>query len=283
MKKNKRQYYQNVQQHIKRKYKRLGMKVKAIPNRKRKIHYRQSEMIQNAELKTSSVSQSSIMKTRKYFPLNIDSNTDPTQFLFDYSIITNMIFKEMFFKIIVIFVTDPDKIDLMNVLNNENVLTFIRQLAQFMNKKNYTQLQLEQWTYYFHLGMTEGIWVGRVSTTMATVNSMCQTYGRSKIVIEQRQKKYQQQLEQIQNDINEYLKQAPALIDINKIITLINHLIHQDQSSLRLELERREDMLKFDAQEHQYVHVFYNLKPRPSEVGKHLIHSISHFLFCIHI
>jgi len=51
MKKNKRQYYQNVQQHIKRKYKRLGMKVKAIPNRKRKIHYRQSEMIQNSEKK----------------------------------------------------------------------------------------------------------------------------------------------------------------------------------------------------------------------------------------
>ena len=136
-----------------------------------------------------------------------------------------------------------------------------------MNKISYTKLQLEQWSYYYHLAMTEGIWVGQVTTTMATINSMCQTYGRSKIIIEQRQKKYQKQLEQIQNDINEYLKQAPTLIEINKIIQLLNHLIHQDQTSFRLELERRKDMLRFNAKEHQYVHAFYNLKPRPAEVS----------------
>ena len=100
-----------------------------------------------------------------------------------------------------------------------------------------------------------------------------QTHGRSKIIIDQRQKKYQQHLKQIQNDINEYLKQAPTLIDMNKIIQLLNHLIHQDQTSFRSELERRKDVLKFDTKEHQYVHAFYHLNQDQQKlVQKHILH-----------
>jgi hypothetical protein len=80
---------------------------------------------------------------RKYFSLNIDSNTDLTLLLFDYSIISNINFKEILLKTTAI-VTDIDKNYFVNLLDNEYILKFIHQLAQLMNKMNYSKLQLEQ-------------------------------------------------------------------------------------------------------------------------------------------
>ncbi len=96
--------------------------------------------------------------------------------------------------------TSKDDIDtnaLIELLNKEEIFIFIRQLTQLINKLNYFKLQNEQWTYYYNLGMREGIWNGRISKKMANGNSMYHTYGRSKMLIEQ--------LEQIQNEINEYM------------------------------------------------------------------------------
>ncbi len=101
---------------------------------------------------------------------------------------------------------------------------------------------------------------------MAIINSMCYTYGRSKILIEQRHKKYKKNLEQIQNNIDEHMKQMPSSVDANKLIAIITDLVYKDQYELRMELERRRDMLKFDAKDHQLVYTFYNLKPRQTEV-----------------
>ncbi|CAF1504500.1 unnamed protein product [Rotaria sp. Silwood1] len=92
--------------------------------------------------------------------------------------------------------------------------------------------------FYYDLGMRGGIWNGRVSKKMANANSMCHTYGQSKMLIQQRQQKYKQQFEQIQNDINEHKKQPPALIDMTKIMNIINNLIHKDQYQLHIELQR---------------------------------------------
>src|SRR5438552_811160 len=130
----------------------------------------------------------------------------------------------------------------------------------------YFQLQKDQWTYYYNLGTTQGIWHGRVSKKMATLNSLCYTYGRSKTLIQQRKQKYEKQFQHIQNEINEFMKQVPLqLNDINNIINIINNLISKDQYQLRVELERRRTMLHLDAKEHQLVNDFYKSKPRKSE------------------
>ncbi|CAF3564401.1 unnamed protein product [Rotaria socialis] len=142
----------------------------------------------------------------------------------------------------------------------------LSQLTQLLNKLNYSKLQNEQWTYYYNLGMTEGIWSGRVSKKIANDNSMCYTYGRSKTLIEQRKQKYKQQFEQIQKDINEYMKQPLVLIDMGNVMNIINNFIHKDQYQLRVELQRRRTMLQFDAKEHRLVHDFYQLKPRQTEI-----------------
>ncbi|CAF2881665.1 unnamed protein product [Rotaria sp. Silwood2] len=100
--------------------------------------------------------------------------------------------------------------------------------------------------------MTESILDGRVSKTMDAINSIYYTYDRSKTVIEQHGKKYQQQLEQIENEFNEYLQSASILfINTNRIVTIVIDLIQNDQYKLHIEFEQRSGMFNFDAQEYQ--------------------------------
>jgi hypothetical protein len=130
--------------------------------------------------------------------------------------------------------------------------------------------------------MRQGIWHGRVSKKMAALNSMCYTYGRSKVLIKQRKQKYEQHLQRTQYEFNEFVKNGPPQLPDAKsnILDIINNLIHKDQYQLRVELERRRIMLHFDAKEHQLVNDFYKSKPRQSEVSVHIL--LNHFHLCFH-
>ncbi|CAF1417625.1 unnamed protein product [Rotaria sp. Silwood1] len=101
---------------------------------------------------------------------------------------------------------------------------------------------------------------------MAEGSSMCYTYGRSKVLIKQRLQKYKLQCEKVQDAIHEHMKQIPPNIDMTIITNMINNLINNYQSQLRHELDRRKTMLRLDAEEHKLVDIFYNLKPRQTEI-----------------
>jgi hypothetical protein len=45
--------------------------------------------------------------------------------------------------------------------------------------------------------------------------------------------------------------------DVNQLMAVVTDLVYKDQYPLRIELERRRDMLKFDAHNHQLVEAFY--------------------------
>jgi hypothetical protein len=203
---NQDQHPTQKREHFKRKYppmKKISNKVVAhqfLPSSTKM-------MTQLIEDKTLSMSAPSRLMKKKCYLLHIDSNTDPTLFLSDYSTISNKIFKEMLFTKVI---SDIDKNFFNKLLDIEETSIFIRQLTQLFNKLNYFKLQDEQWSYYYHLGIQEGIWTGRVSKNMAIINSMCHTYGRSKLLVEQRRRKYQQEHEQIENEINQHMKQIPA-------------------------------------------------------------------------
>ncbi|CAF4385925.1 unnamed protein product, partial [Adineta steineri] len=101
---------------------------------------------------------------------------------------------------------------------------------------------------------------------MALINSMCYSYGRSKILIEQRHKSFMKKLQQLQINIDEHIKQISlSATDMNNLMTIIDDFLYRDHYELRMELERRRAILKFDAKDHQLVHTFYNLKPRQTE------------------
>ncbi|CAF3228197.1 unnamed protein product [Rotaria sp. Silwood2] len=257
---NKDQHIRKVQ-YFKKKYRKSNLGSKTISN---EIMHQsiQKDIIEINQDKSISVSQRSSLK-KKYYPLTTGSNIDPTLFLSDYLMISTENFQQMLFTIIT---TDIGRNFLVELFKNEETLTYICQFTQFINKLTYFKLQNDQWTYYYHLGMTKGIWTRRVSKKMAMVNSMCYTYGRRKTLIEQRRKYFQQQIENNTCEICEHLKQAPSSVDLNKLIEIVIDLVCQDQYQLCIELQRRRGMLKFDAKDHQWVETFYQLKPRQTEI-----------------
>jgi hypothetical protein len=266
-------------QHLKRnKCPKRGIPSKAVFNTKNNQSTQHQAIIQFIDDPTLSQSEQSRAKMKKYDHLFCrGSNTDPTLFFSDYSLISNMAFKEMLLTETIGVAGDNTDINsLVKSLNTEEIWTFTRQLTQLINQLNYFKLQEEQWAHYYHLGVTEGIWTGRVSKRMARDNTMCYTYGRRKHIIEQRLKKFQQQLLQIKSDIDEHMTQTPLpVIDSNRIETIVTVLVDKDQYQLRGELERRRDMLYFDAKDHKCIQAFYDLKPSQAEVSVNI--------FSIHI
>ena len=152
--------------------------------------------------KTRTMFESFDRKKKKSIPLDIGTDADPTIFLNDYSTMSNAHFKDILLTALTTEIERNTFIELCH--DNEDILTFTRQLTVFLSKLNYYKLQHEQWTYYYHFGMTEGIWHGRLSKKVAEINSVCYSYGRSKALIQQRQGKYQQHYEQIQNELETY-------------------------------------------------------------------------------
>jgi hypothetical protein len=104
-------------QHFKRKY----HPMKTISDQAAR-QFSHAEMIQLVEDKTVSMSSPSFMK-KKCYPLHTESNTDPTLFLSDYSIISNEVFKEM---LLTTISTDTDDNSLDKLLDIEETLIFIR-------------------------------------------------------------------------------------------------------------------------------------------------------------
>ncbi|CAF1427977.1 unnamed protein product [Adineta steineri] len=262
---------------LKKKLNKKDQRTRKVQNMKKKYHHHtrtisdevarqfsQSEMMQLMEDKQLSMPSSSLSRKKKCFSLYTESNLDPSLFLTDYSMVSNNTFKDM---LLTTMTTDDNQNFVNKLFDTDEMLTCIRQLTQLINKLNYFKLQDEQWSYYYNLGVSEGIWNGRVSNSMALINSMCYSYGRSKILIAQRQKNFTKKLQMLQINIDEHIKQISlSTADMNNLMTIINDFLYTDQYELRMELERRRAMLKFDARDHQLVHTFYNLKPRQTEI-----------------
>ncbi|CAF4098144.1 unnamed protein product, partial [Rotaria sordida] len=247
-------------QNKKKKNRQLRIKKKQVSS---KLQFQLATMDSSEYFQNVSTSQ--VLPKKKILnPMDMTTSSDPTLLLPDYLTISDSKFKDLFLQ----STTNNMSTDaLIELLNQTEILLFIRELTQLINKFNYSQLQLEQWTFYNNLGMTEGIWTNRVSKKMAEANSMCYTYGRSKNLIKQRLAKYKLQCEKNQETINQCMKQAPLIIDMQTITTMINNLINKDQYELRFELDRRKTMLRLDAEEHKLVEQFYQLKPRQTEIN----------------
>ncbi|CAF4771192.1 unnamed protein product, partial [Rotaria sp. Silwood2] len=240
-------------------------------NRRSRMKNKQVSINQQLQLATMDpsvqfqhLSTTSDLSMEKNYPIfDLATNSDPTVLLQDYSRISDSKFQEILVKSIV---NTMNQDELIELLNQKDRFIFIRHLTELVNKLKYAELQHEQWSYYQNLGMTKGIWNGRVSKKVADANSMCHTYGRSKTLIKQRVQTYKLQCEKIQAAMNEHMKHAPVNMNLQNMTTIINNLIQNDQYELQLELNRRKTMLQLDAEEHKLVEHFYRMKPRQTEI-----------------
>ena len=101
---------------------------------------------------------------------------------------------------------------------------------------------------------------------MAMVNSMCMSYGRRKALIRQRQNYFQNKIICCKNEIVEYKKQAPLSIHLKELECMITNFIKQEQHRLCITLKQQRQMLKFDAEDHRFVEMLYQLNPSETEV-----------------
>jgi hypothetical protein len=263
------QQQQRRRQQFKKKHQKGHMQTKPIPLNP----FQSSDAGHIQEFSKLSISQES-SEEKSYAMMDSSLNSDPTLMLVNYLTMSQINFKEALLNLTSNGIDTQQLVQIIS--DNEDIFLFIRQLTQLINQFNYLQLQIQQWNYYYELGMTQGIWHGRVSKKMANIHSMCHAYGRTKTLIQQRLQKYKEQLEYIRNEIDEYIKKISTDYnnDMYKITYVINNLIYKDQYPLRIELERRRHMLQLDAKEHQLVSDFYQLKPRKSEVSEYTISSL---------
>ncbi|CAF1479408.1 unnamed protein product [Adineta steineri] len=180
---------------------------------------------------------------------------------------------QIFFHMLSTAFNDVDKLG--HFLNEKEKLEFIREYTNLIDRLCYVKLQEQQWNYYYHIGMTQNIWSGHISKPLSKKNSICNTYGRSKLFIEQYRKKFPKQLSQAQYRIElfekEILFKSAQHIDcsseIKMLSFIINTFVYEKQQRLREEFEYKRQMLILDAIDHRLMQAFYNLKPNSSQIA----------------
>ncbi|CAF4168158.1 unnamed protein product [Adineta steineri] len=180
---------------------------------------------------------------------------------------------QIFFHMLSTAFNDVDKLG--HFLNEKEKLEFIREYTILIDRLSYVKLQEQQWSYYHHNGMTQNIWSGHISKPLSKKNSICNTYGRSKLFIEHYRKKFPKQLSQAQYRIElferEILFKSAQHIDCSseiKMLSLIlNTFVYEKQQKLREEFEYKRQMLILDAVDHRLMQAFYSLKPNSSQIA----------------
>ena len=187
----------------------------------------------------------------------------------DYLKAPNVAFKQM----LSTAMEGADKI--VQCLDTNEKVEFTRQYTYLIHRLFYVQLQQEQWDYYYHVGMTENIWNGRVLKKWAKDNSICYTYGRSSTFIEQRRKKIAQQLLQAENILKEFEEQPLSKwisesgdppLDLQLMSSVVTAFVRKGQQKLRRQFEQNKQMLTLDSKDHHLVQSFYELKPNEQQV-----------------
>jgi len=169
-------------------------------------------------------------------------------------------------------IQDGDK-QIVQCLNTNEKLQFIREMTELTNNLQYIDLQRHLWQDYYNLGMKEGLWAPRVSKSYAKQHHTCRTYGFPKHVIEKRQQTIKNQLDRTINELQEYLtkleqnsQQWQPPFDPNLISHAINECVKKGQQRLREEFEYRRKILELDSNDRHLITKFYQIQPSEEQV-----------------
>jgi hypothetical protein len=205
-----------------------------------------------------------------YFTTITEEKKEEIRELPDYLKVPNSAFKQMWSAAL----DGADKI--VQCLDTAEKVEFVRQYAYLIHRLFYVQLQQEQWDYYYHVGVTENIWNGRVSKKWAKENSICYIYGRSSTLIEQRRKKVAQQLLQAGNTLKEFEEQSllkwisengsDPPFNLQIMSSAATAFVRKGQHKLRRQFEQNKRMLALDSMDHRLVQTFYDLIPSQQQV-----------------
>lgn len=116
---------------------------------------------------------------------------------------------------------------LVQCLNTEEKIAFIRQMTELTNQVQYLDLQRHLWQDYYNIGVKEGQWGPSVSNSFARQHRVCRTYGHSRSVIEKRLETIQNELQRTRNELQlctekleQYAKQWQPFFNANDLSKL---------------------------------------------------------------
>jgi hypothetical protein len=189
------------------------------------------------------------------------------KFVPPYLNVSDKIFKEMLSATI----KDGDKV--VQSLNTNENLQFIRQMTQLVNTSNYILLQKDLWQTYNDFGMKDGTWPTRISKQSAREHNTCQMVGQPQHFVEQRLETVERQMRQVVTKLQQYFielsfwtQQCQPPIDVNLISEVINKCVENGQKRLRNEFNYKKTMLQCDYDDHQAITKFYMLNPNEEQV-----------------
>ncbi|CAF4059652.1 unnamed protein product [Rotaria sordida] len=168
-------------------------------------------------------------------------------------------------------IEDGDKI--VQCLNTNEKLQFVRQMTETTNNLYYFDLQRQLWQDYFDLGIKENKWAPRVSKSFVKQHHTCHTYGFRKHIVEQRLKTITQQFQSTINELQQYILQSeqnvkhwqpyihPAILS-----NAINECVKSAQQRLRQEFDYKKKMLALDSNDRNLITKFYDLKPNEEQI-----------------
>ncbi|CAF1306853.1 unnamed protein product [Adineta steineri] len=182
----------------------------------------------------------------------------------DYTDVPDEIFLEM---LSTAFNGNTDRLNCL--FNEKEKIEFVRHYTTLIDRLSYVKLQELQWNYYHHIGITQHIWTKRISKQLAEKNSICYTYGKSKLLIQQRRKKIQKQLQQTQYTIYLFEQQilfktalySDCYSEIKSLSSILHTFVHEHQQKVRDEFEYKKQKLILDATDHHLVQAFFDLMP----------------------
>ena len=109
--------------------------------------------------------------------------------------------------------------------------------------------------------------------------SISHTYGRSKILIEQRLKQFEQHLQEAQTAIKQFeedivskcLHDDNCVSTMKKLFTIIHQFVQEEQQSLQDVFQYKRETLILDATNHQLLQQFFNLQSNKWHVRRYSI------------
>ena len=182
--------------------------------------------------------------------------------------VSDRVFKQMLSNSI----KDGDK--LVQLLDTNEKLQFVRQMTEVTNNLQYLTLQRQLWQDYYNIGINEGdIWPSQLSKADAKLHHTCRTYGFHRHIIEKRQQKIKHHVQRTIHELQQYLiklqqniQQWQPFIDPDILSNSINECVKNGQKRLRHEFDYKRKMLEFNSNDHRLIKQFYDLQPNEEEV-----------------
>jgi hypothetical protein len=238
-----------------------------------------------------SISQRHTTKKKKTITRNNQSNTNELLNVIDYndeSLSMNYMqtFKPHYLKVsdkilkqMLSNVIQDDDNKIIQALDTDEKLQFIRQMTEVTNNLYYFDLQRQLWQEYYNMNLKEdnmkaviGQW-RRLSKSDAKQHNTCQKYNLPKHAIEKRQQRITHQMQHWINELNEYLMklntwtvQCQPPIDPNILSNAIDQCVKNGQERLKQAFDYKKNMLELNSHDHYLINKVYELQPTEEQV-----------------